>query len=188
MNKKIIIICVAVIAVAGGTAGITAAVTSANNEKEAASLVNEAVSSALAEASTEPTSEEISAQNIEAEITETTEKSTEKKQAKSAENTETTTETTSPQVVDNIENGVVKSIENNNEYMTPDRVEPNKGGEKLVTMPSGEKACIISDQQQDGDGVFWVLNCSDINNISYCIDDHDKIFQHDKDGNRIYID
>ncbi|MGN1202775.1 MAG: hypothetical protein ACI4RF_05715 [Eubacterium sp.] len=45
-----------------------------------------------------------------------------------------------------------------------------------------------SNKCEDNQGVCWWLNLFDDENNAYYVDENDKVFQHDKDGNRIYID
>lgn len=191
MKKKIIIICVAIITVAGGTAGITVAVTNSQNSDETENLVNEAVSSALEEAASETESEEFSKQNTDEEST----KETAAKQKKPAANSETTTsQTTYPQVVCDTDENVMQRSDNGENNSQSEYKKPEDKTPKTITMPWGEvvevndeNKCIVKSQVHDGDYVYWTLDILTEDGDMYCVDEVGRIFILYDDGNRDYI-
>lgn len=191
MKKKIIIICVAIIAVAGGTAGITVAVTNSQNSDETESLVNEAVSSALEEAASETEDEEFSEQNTDEEST----KETAAKQKKPASNSETTTsQTTYPQVVYDTDENVMQRSDNGNS----NRVDPERGEKSdldkqdTIETPLGIYHKSDNNRKQDEIGYYWPTSWTcvpDPNSAAfyvYNIDENNELFYFDKNDNRVY--
>lgn len=187
MKKKIIIICIAV-AVVAGASGIGFAVSNSKNDKELESAVDEAVSLALetSEESTQTASAEASIEENTSD--EATAKSTTEKSVKDTPEQKATTKkqttTTEPQVV--YKNTPEKPVKTENESPTY----------KTIQTPTGTIIIDKDDTRKnyDSNGCYWILGQGWIDPDTgekygpLNVDESDRVFYFDSEGNRIYLE